>query len=102
MLQNAIIIAFIVQFLHACTWEGMIFNSLTERLWTLPNWIKMPLYGCPICMTPWWGAFMLMAVVVATGYPMAMHDVIEGVFTLFAAAGINAVFVQLYPHHEAE
>lgn len=54
MLQQASIIALIVLFLHACTWDGMIFSGV-KRLIKPELEISKPLYGCPICMAFWWG-----------------------------------------------
>ena len=98
MLSTALIIAFIVQFVYACTWDGMIFHSIVERLWSLPTWVKKPIFGCPICMTPWWGALFLGILVYSTDYPVDSKEVITGIVTLFTAAGINAAFIQLFPH----
>ena len=105
MLQIAFLIAFIIQFLHACTWEGMIFRGIAERLWTLPIWIKKPLFGCPICMTPWWGALTLITahntgVIDITGTNLQI--VVKVIFTLFVAAGINTVFIKMFSIDEAE
>ena len=55
MLEAALIIAFIVYFLKATTWKGMIFYELAEKLEHWPEFIRKPLYECPVCMTPWWG-----------------------------------------------
>lgn len=52
-----IYIALIILFLHSCTWEGMIFNGI-KYVVSPEGWLYKPLYGCPICMTPWWGTLI--------------------------------------------
>lgn len=85
MLYSAFVIAFVVWFIHACTWEGMIFSGIAQRLWTLPTWLKKPLYDCPICMAPWWG----MLILILQGNPPCLNALIA----VCIAGGINAVIV---------
>jgi hypothetical protein len=54
MVMEAFIIAMIVLFIHATTWEGQIM-SWVKKLVNEDSYISKPIYGCPICMTPWWG-----------------------------------------------
>ena len=87
MIELSILIAFAVLFLNATTWEGQIFEDVANWLDTkLPEWISKPLYGCPICMSFWWGSF---AYIVYEGVE------IEMILVVFAAAGINAFIVNL-------
>ncbi len=55
--MNALIISLIVLFLHATTWDGMIFENIKKLIKPEGNLYK-PIYGCPICMTPWWGTLL--------------------------------------------
>lgn len=41
---------FIVGF-HITTKEGEINHWVDKLLWSLPEWIKKPLYDCPTCMS---------------------------------------------------
>ena len=59
MLEQAFILSLCVYFLHACTWEGMVFSPLASRLWNLTRWIRKPLFDCPVCMVPWWGSLLV-------------------------------------------
>ena len=90
MIELSILIAFAVLFLNATTWEGQIFEDVANWLDTkLPEWISKPLYGCPICMSFWYGsAFYLFY----NGYDKWILIVV------FAAAGINAAIVNLNNH----
>lgn len=55
--MQAIYLSLIVLFIHATTWEGMIFEKIKDYI--KPKGILYkPIYGCPICMTPWWGTLL--------------------------------------------
>lgn len=57
MIQQAVVISMIILAIHSFTWQGMIFNGIKKLI--KPEWhISKPIYGCPICMTPWWGTLM--------------------------------------------
>jgi len=59
MIHNAIIISLIVLAIHATTWRYMIFNELAHWLRKrLPQWLHKPLFDCPYCMTPYYGALL--------------------------------------------
>ena len=93
MIETAFIIAFIVYFIKATTWKGMIFYTLSEKLESWPETIKKPLYECPICMTPWWGIIIYLV-----GHYVGMPEFSELtiqilLFTVFTAAGINTIFL---------
>ena len=93
MLSTAFIIAFIVYFIKATTWQGMIFHELTNKLETWPELIRKPLYECPVCMTPWWGL-----VIYLTGHYTGLPEFAELsiqriLFTVLVAAGINTIFL---------
>ena len=91
MLEQAFIIAFIVYFLKATTWKGMIFHSFKERLETLPSLIRMPLFECPVCMTPWWGVAVYLAAHYAGINEFQELSVPRLIFAVLTASGINTV-----------
>jgi len=85
--------SFAVLFLNATTWEGQIFEEVANWLDTkLPEWISKPLYGCPICMTFWWGFAAMIAL-----YKMKLieYNWFQVILIVFCAAGINAFIVNL-------
>lgn len=93
MITTAIIIAFVVLFLHACTWEGMIFGFVSKKLHRLPDYIKKPLYDCPICMSPYYGSLIILS-----SYYFGGHDlpsVNDWFLILLMAAGINTVLIYI-------
>jgi hypothetical protein len=57
MIATALIISLIVLFLHATTWDGHIFEGIKKVIKPVGK-IYKPIYGCPICMTPWWGSII--------------------------------------------
>lgn len=95
MIETAFIIAFLVYFIKATTWQGMIFHPLSEKLESWPEAIRKPFYECPICMTPWWGIIIYLIGHYA-GLPEFFELTIQRVlFTVFTAAGINTIFLIL-------
>ena len=88
----AAMIAFIILFLHACTWEGMIFEDIKKYIKPEGKLYK-PIYGCPICMTPWWGTII---------YWIFFHvSFINWLLVVGTASGISVVFVVLLALREA-
>jgi hypothetical protein len=86
MAERALIIAMIVLFLHACSWRGMIFSGIKKIIEPKGHLYK-PLYGCPICMTPWYGTII---------YLLFFHiSLADGVLTVAAASGFNVLSVLL-------
>jgi hypothetical protein len=85
MLEISFIIAFVVLFLHATTWEGMIFSFIPEFFYDAPAWVRKPIFECPICMTPWYGAFIM----IASDYYPANN--FQPFIVLFVAGGINVI-----------
>jgi hypothetical protein len=87
MIELSILIAFSVLFIHTTTNEGHIFEDVANWLDTkLPDWIIKPLYGCPICMSFWYGSIF---------YIIYEGVNIEMIIVVFCAAGINAAIVNL-------
>lgn len=54
MIAEALTISLVVLFLHATTWDGMIFEDI-KKVIKPEGMLYKPIYGCPICMTPWYG-----------------------------------------------
>ena len=87
MIELSILIAFAVLFIHTTTTEGNIFEDVANFLDTkLPDWIIKPLYGCPICMSFWYGSVFYI-------FYNGLDKWI--VLVVFCAAGINAALVNL-------
>lgn len=93
MLEQAFIIAFIVYFIKATTWKGMIFYDIKEKLTNLPSYIRKPFFECPVCMTPWWGV-----VVYLVAHYSGLHEfheltIARLIFTVLISSGINTVIL---------
>jgi hypothetical protein len=90
ILEAAFTISFIIIFINATTWKGMIFNKLTKKLKNLPVFIRKPLIECPICMTPWWGTLIFLI-----GYftisEFGSYSIFHWFFIVFAASGITTM-----------
>lgn len=86
ILEHALIIALIVLFIHACTWEGMIFDGVKKIIKPQGHLYK-PIYGCPICMTPYYGTIMYLLF-----FNMSLAD---GLLTVAAASGMSVISVLL-------
>lgn len=93
MIEIIIIISFIVLFIHVTLWPGMIFASIGEKLKVLPEFIRKPLYDCPICMTPYYGSLILWMGNVSK--VCRVHNPVQWIFILFAAAGVNTVLIYI-------
>lgn len=91
MIEAAFIIALVVLFIHVTTWEGMINNWVHGIFWYAPTWIKKPLFDCPICMSIWWGAVIIIAGEFFGHWQC--HGFFNEVIILFAAGGINTVLI---------
>ncbi|MCD8740875.1 hypothetical protein LT679_09710 [Mucilaginibacter roseus] len=86
MLEHALIIALIVLFIHACSWKGMIFDGIKKIVEPKGSLYK-PLYGCPICMTPYYGTIIYLL--------FFRQSVADGLLTVAAASGLNVLSVLL-------
>lgn len=103
MLQISFIISFIVMFLHATTRKGHIFGFIYERTWNWSGWkkkLKKPLFDCPICMTPWWGALICVAMYYADFFTFETFTLtvfFKYILILFCAAGISTILIKFLP-----
>jgi hypothetical protein len=100
MLGYSFITAFIVLFLHACTWEGMIFETVHDVLFNVHPWLKKPLYDCPICMSIWWGPAV--AAVGMLGFGWQILNTWALLITIASAAGINTVLIYIIENGKNE
>lgn len=96
MLEASFIIAFMVYFLKATTWKGMIFNKIKVKFNHWPGWIRKPLFQCPVCMTPWWGAVIYLIAFYAGLTEFSELSLVRIIYTLFTASGINAAFLTIF------
>ena len=86
MIEHAFIIAMIVLFIHSTTWKGMIFESI-KKIIKPEGMIYKPIYGCPICMAPYYGTLIYVFC-----FPLSW---IDGVLTIATAAGMSVISVIL-------
>lgn len=86
----ALAISLIILFLHACSWKGMIFERIKkiippEKYYIFGKDISKPIYGCPICMTPWWGT-LIYWLFFAISIP-------HWILTILTASGLSVLYV---------
>src|SRR5688572_13435545 len=81
-LSNSLVITAIVLFIHATTWDGMIFEKVKDLI-KPEGMLYKPIYGCPICMTPWYGTAI---------YWLTMsYGWVDWLLTVGTAAGFSVV-----------
>lgn len=86
MIEQIFIISLIVLFIHATTWKDMI-NEWVKKIIKPDTFFHKPIYGCPICMTPYWGTAL---------YWIIYHNgIMDWLITVFSAAGISVLYVLL-------
>ncbi len=83
---EAIFISLMVLFIHATSWDGHIFEGIKKIVPPKGKWYKA-LYGCPICMTPWWGS-----VIYWIFFAFSWQ---HWLLTIGAAAGLAVIYVVL-------
>ena len=86
MIEHAFIIAMIVLFIHACSWQGLIFEGI-KKLIKPEGHIYKPIYGCPICMTPYYGTIIYLLF-----FRLSFTD---WLLTIGTAAGMSVISVIL-------
>lgn len=91
MIHTATLIAFAALFLHSTTKEGMIFYRVRELTYRWPAWIKKPVYDCPICMAPWFGAILYAVGILPR--PATAEALGLAALTCLAAGGVNAALI---------
>jgi len=91
IIQQGVVVFFIVAFIWSLFWVGMIFGFVgdyAERIgkeW--PEWIRKPLYNCLVCMMPYYGS--------AVYWIFFKNDWIDWLLTIGVAAGLATVFVKV-------
>lgn len=70
----------------------MIFNGI-KNLVSPERWIYKPIYGCPICMTPWWGTLIY--------WLFFHHSWQDWLLTVGTASGFSVVSVVLLSIRDA-
>jgi hypothetical protein len=85
MLQTITIISLIIIFIHATTWEGMIFEKVNEIFEDAPSWIRKPLFDCPTCMSPWWCLIVLFFM----SYEIQNYK--DVIMIMFSVGGLNTI-----------
>jgi len=92
MLQHAFVIAFGVMFIWCTMLPGMIFGFVRDWFASLKEFWKKPLFLCVICQTPYYGSLLYWII-----FHVSWQD---WLLTVFTAAGINVVFVKLFPYSD--
>ena len=91
MIEQAVVIAMIVLFIHSTTWDGMIFSKVKDLI--KPEGILYkPVYGCPICMTPWWGTLIYWIF-----FNVSLQD---WLLTIGTAAGISVITITFLKYND--
>lgn len=85
MIGIAFCLAFAIFFIHVTTWDSHIFHKVNKFTENWPEWIRKPLFDCPICMSPWWG--------MAIQLVLFRDSFIEMFFINMVAGGINVLNV---------
>ena len=88
MIEQILIIAFVVFGYTATFWEGHIFEKpgdWMEDNW--PEWINKPLWQCPICASFWYGTVIYFLFDFGKWYYWPL--------VVIGAMGINAVLVKI-------
>lgn len=105
ILITALSFSLMVQFIYACFWEGMIFGKaagwLIEGRFTkarkfksrVPLWTQKIMFGCPICMTPYYSVIFL-ALLSLSGY--LVYPIGMDILIIFVASGISTIFSTFY------
>lgn len=83
------ITSFLVMFIWASMWEGMIFGKVRVWFANLADFYKKPFFDCPICQAPWYGTGLY--------WLIWGNSWQEWLVVVFAAAGLNAILVKLFP-----
>ena len=98
MVELSFIIAMTTMFIHACTWEGMIFSIINDKLWNLTPKIRKPLFDCPVCMVPYWGSLIIAVFCYRRG---EWIDWFSWMMILATAGGVNAFMDSIIKHNES-
>lgn len=89
LLMQAFIVSFLTMFIWATMLEGMIFGKVRVWFSNLKEFYQKPLFDCPICLCPYYGT--------AIYWLLFGNNWKEWLIVIFIAAGINTVYVKLFP-----
>lgn len=89
LLMQVFIVSFLVMFIWATMLEEMIFGKVRILFVNLNEFYKKPFFECPICMAPHYGT--------AIYWLLFGNNWKEWLIVIFIAAGINTVYVKLFP-----
>lgn len=93
MIEIALSISLITLFIHATTWDGLINDWVKKIIDPDAFWAK-PLYGCPICMTPYYGTIIYFLM----GFSHFLIPSFFGwLFTIAIASGFSTLIVIMTP-----
>jgi len=87
ILQSALVIAMVCQFIHATTWKDMILGKFRLYISQMHPIVLKALFDCPICMVPYYGFLCFKT------FPKEFTT--NFFLTLLVAGGINATLVYL-------
>lgn len=87
MLEQSILTCFFVFAVWATMLEGMIFGKIREvGDDVLADWVRYPLYECPICMSFWYGSVF---------YWIFFGESIKGwLVVIFGTMGLAAIIIK--------
>lgn len=93
------IIAMLVLFFHACTWDKQIFAGI-RKLINEKSQISKPIYNCPICMSPYYGIpiYYLISITPIIGNSISISDwnfiqFLQSILSIGVAAGFSVFSV---------
>lgn len=92
LLEQSLLLALSVTFIHATMWEGMIFGFIRNN--NAPSWLRKPVYECLTCMGFWWGTFIYIIF-----FDQILWDK-KLLLTILVSCGICTmidVFIGIYP-----
>ncbi len=95
ILTRAPIIALLVLAIWYTFQEGEIFGFVSYYGDNLPDKLQQPIFGCNVCMTPWWGS-LIYWVLHFLGF-WDGKSIVVGIITVIVGMGINAAINKLSP-----
>jgi len=87
MLLIALKLSLIITGIYTSTQDGMIFGFIRPLLFSLPVWLKKPLYLCLTCMASFWT--LALWLLFANAYTWHVIPVV------FIVAGLNSIVISI-------
>lgn len=76
--------------IHAVFWNNMILGFASRWVSKIvPQWVQFPLYGCVVCMSPYYGS--------AAYWIIWGNSWQEWVVCVLSVMGLNAILVSFLP-----